>query len=234
MEITKGIDVIDLSLYIKKAKTLIITDTHIGYESELNDKGIMVPRLQFTALMKRLESIIKKVKPKNIIINGDVKHEFGKISILEWRNTRKLIEFLKSSCEKLIFIRGNHDKILEQLGEKLNVPVLEKLKLGTILITHGDTIKPMEKDIKTIIIGHEHPAITLKEGAREEKYKCFLKGKYKGKELIVIPSFNLLTEGTDLLEGSILSPYLKEGIKNFRIYIVADTIYDFGKIKDFS
>ena len=197
MEIIKGIEIIDLALYIKKEKALIITDTHIGYESELNDKGIMVPRLQFTTLIKKLEKILKKVKPNKIIINGDVKHQFGRISTLEWRNTRKLIDFLRKKSE-LIFIKGNHDKVLAGVGKKLDVTVKDKLKLGTILITHGDTVKRADKSIKTIIIGHEHPAITLKEGARKEKYKCYLKGKYKDKTLIVQPSLNLLTEGTEI------------------------------------
>jgi len=101
---------------------------------------------------------------------------------------------------------------------------------------HGDKFNKTVEDIiknkkiKTIIIGHEHPAVSLKEGSRTETFKCFLKGKFKGKELIVQPSFNLVTEGTDILKESLLSPFLKQNLKNFNVYIVADKVYDFGKV----
>jgi len=89
-----------------------------------------------------------------------------------------------------------------------------------------------EKLAKILIIGHEHPAITLREQAKAEKFKCYLKGKYKKSVLIVQPSFNLLTQGTDVLREKILSPLIKN-VKNFEAYIVNDEthqVLDFGKV----
>jgi len=79
--LTSNIKIIDLCLLIDK--TLIISDIHIGYEEELNKKGILIPRLSFIEIGKRLEKIMKEVKGKidTIIINGDIKHEFGTISV---------------------------------------------------------------------------------------------------------------------------------------------------------
>ena len=85
--------------------------------------------------------------------------------------------------------------------------------------------------IKTVIIGHEHPAINLKDGPRSEKYKCFLKGKFKSYDLIVQPSFTPLIEGTDILAEDLLSPFLKKNLYDFQVFIVGDKVYDFGKIK---
>jgi len=78
----------------------------------------------------------------------------------------------------------------------------------------------------------EHPAISVGDGTRVEKYKCFLKGKFKGKELIVQPSFNLVTEGSDILKEKVLSPFLKQDLSNFEVFVVSDKVYEFGKIKD--
>src|SRR3989344_7806769 len=100
------------------------------------------------------------------------------------------------------------------------------------LVIHGDKMpenKVLER-IGTIIIGHEHPAILLREGARVEQFKCFLKGKFKGKNLIVLPSFNTMIEGTDLLRDKVLSPFLKQNLDDFEVYAVEDKIYDFGKL----
>ena len=90
-----------------------------------------------------------------------------------------------------------------------------------------------DKKIKILIIGHEHPAISIREGLRKETYKCFLLGRWKDKKLIVMPSFFTLYEGSDIKKEELLSPYLNEkSIKNFEVFVVADKIYRFGKVKD--
>jgi len=84
---------------------------------------------------------------------------------------------------------------------------------------------------RTIIIAHEHPAVSLKEDMRIEKFKCFLKGKWKRKNLIVQPSFLQVTEGTDILKEKLLSPFLTN-INNFEIFVIEDKVYRFGKVKN--
>ncbi len=232
MEILKDIIAIDLFLYLKKHNALVISDIHIGYEESLNRRGILIPRNNYSDLMLRLERALEKLKDiKQIIINGDIIHEFGKLSRNEKELTNKLIVFLKKYAPVTI-IEGNHDKILRYILRS-DVKIVKNIILGDIMITHGDKIEKNLKDIKTIIIGHEHPAVVITSGLRVEKYKCFLKGRYDWKNLIVTPSCNILIEGTNVLNERLLSPYLKKGnIKNFEAYIVEDKIYDFGKLKD--
>ena len=232
MQILPNIKIIDLSLYLTKYKTLIIADTHIGYEEALNKQGIMIPRFHFKDLIQRLEKIMQKIKPTTIIINGDIKHEFGTISEQEWRYTLRLIDFLTRHCKHLIIIKGNHDKILGPIAKKRNIETADHVLIEDILITHGNKLLKIPKPIKTIIIGHEHPAVSIQDGARIEKFKCFLKGKYKRTNLIVQPSFNLITEGTDITKDKILSPFLKQNLKNFKVYIIADKVYYFGMLKN--
>ncbi len=228
MQLTKTIKIIDLALQIDK--TLILADFHIGYEEALNKQGIFVPRFQFEDMIKRLEPILAKTKPETIIINGDLKHEFGTISQTEWKQTLKLLDLLETNCKKIILIKGNHDTILEPIARTRNLEIVENYTIDDVYICHGDKI-PKEIKAKTIIIAHEHPAITLSTELRAEKYKCFLSGKYNKKTLIVQPSFNLVTEGTDILKERLLSPFLKQKLANFKVFVVADKVYDFGKIR---
>lgn len=257
MILSPNIKIADLALLVDSA--LIIADVHIGYEEALNKQGILVPRLQFDEIVKRMHSIFSALKYKKIdkiIVNGDLKHEFGAISEQEWRNTLKFIDILAKHCNEVILIKGNHDAILGPIAKKRNVRVIEHYIIKTIdkrslekntilkktkyttkdniLIIHGNQVpsKELLKEVSTVIIGHEHPAISLKEGARVEQFKCFLKGKYKGKDLIVQPSFNTIVEGTDLLRDQILSPLLKQNLDNFDVYIVEDKVYHFGKFKN--
>lgn len=231
----KGIEIVDLSIYFKNKNILIISDTHVGYEEALNKDGILIPRFHFKELIQRLDKIFSRLRNKKldkIIINGDVKHEFGNISEQEWRNTLLLLDHIKKHCNEIILIKGNHDKILGPIAEKRNIKIVNNLMIGDILITHGDVIIKPDKNIKTIIIGHEHPAISLKDNSRVETFKCFLKGKYKDKTLIVQPSFNLVTEGSDILKDKALSPYLHHDLSQFEAYIVSDKVYRFGKLKN--
>ncbi|MDA1197016.1 MAG: metallophosphoesterase [Nanoarchaeota archaeon] len=240
MNITKDLQIHDLFLYSKQHNALIFSDVHIGFEESLNKQGILIPRFQFKEIMQRLESTFKELTTKHklksfksIIINGDLKHEFGRISEQEWRHTIKLLDFLAKHTDNIVLVRGNHDTILGPIAKKRNVQPVDNHILGNILLTHGDNIPHEEllKDIKTIIIGHEHPAISLQESSRVETFKCFLKGTYKKKTLIVLPSCNIVTEGSNLLQHARLSPLMPKNIDNFEAYIIADRIYKPIKIK---
>lgn len=226
MNLLNNIKILDLAL--KYRNYLIIADLHIGLEEALNKQGVLIPRFQFKEILKKLEEILDKVKVNTIIINGDLKHEFGLISEQEWRDTLQLVDFLTEKY-KVILIKGNHDTILEPIAKKRNLEILEHFEIDDISIQHGNKIIPTKKNI--IIIGHEHPAIRIKSEVRSEIYKCFLVGKWENKKLIVQPSFNFVTEGTNILREKLLSPYLKD-ISNFDVYVVGDKVYKFGKVKE--
>jgi len=178
---------------------------------------------------------------ETIVINGDLKHEFGEISRQEWNDCLALIDFLAAKCEQIVLIKGNHDTILGPIARKRNLEVVDSYAIDNIFITHGHKLpeKELAKTIKTIIIGHEHPAVTLTEAAKKEKYKCFLKGSWKdrtgSKTLIVQPSFNLVVEGTDVSQAKMLSPFLQQSLVNFEVFVADEhknEILAFGKLKN--
>ena len=175
MEISKGIEIVDLGLKI--GKTLIIADIHIGFEEALNKQGIMIPRFQFDDVVKRIGRILRQAKPETVVVNGDIKHEFGRISDQEWRETLKIIDLLLEKSKKVVLIRGNHDTILGPIAKKRNIEVLDRLEIddGRILIVHGHKEVELPKGTKTIIIAHEHPAVSLRKvNTREENLLSFL------------------------------------------------------------
>ena len=227
MNILPNIEIKNLSLFIDK-KILVIADLHIGVEEKMQKQGILIPLFQFKDLYKQIKELLKS-KSEIIIINGDLKQEFGKISNQEWRDTLKILDLLTSNCKNVILIKGNHDTILGPIAKKRNVEVLDQYRYKNILFIHGN--KKVETDAQTIIIGHIHPSVGLKEGRRIERYKCFMKGKYKNKDLIVLPAFSKLKEGMDILNQEFISPYIQE-VNDFEIFVVGDKIYNFGKVKN--
>lgn len=228
------IEIKELCLVIDN-EILVMGDFHIGYEEALNKQGVLIPRTQFRDIVRRLERILEGKRYKKIIINGDLKHEFGKISGQEWKHSLLLLDLLARHSEKIILVKGNHDTVIGPIAKKKNVEVRDYVKIKGILIIHGHREIDEKKlsNIKTIIIGHEHPAISISEGLRAERFKCFLFGKYRNRNLIVMPSFNPLIEGTDVSREKLLSPFVKN-IGSFRAVVITDEgeALDFGRIRE--
>ena len=201
---------IDKAVYLEEEKILVIADLHLGYEEAMARQGILLPRFQFKEVKENLERIFKelgkeKKKVKDMVILGDLKHDFGSVSFQEFDDIGKLLKFLEEKIRngKIILIRGNHDTFFSGKIKK-RIKIKEKYRKKDILFIHGDKKLPLQKiakdeKIKLVFLGHLHPAVSIREGAKEEKYKCFLAGKFKNKEIVILPSFFPLTEGADIL-----------------------------------
>ena len=151
---------------------------------------------------------------------GQVSHAFFIENYLGFKKIKgmDLIKKFKNHLERFE-VDINQGETVINLKKKKN--------FFEVLTSEGDRYQA-----KTIIIGHEHPAVGLREGTRKETYKCFLKGKFKDKTLIVQPSSNLITMGTNILSKKLLSPFLKQDLSDFEVYVVSDEIMKFGKIKN--
>ena len=184
--------------------------------------------------------IINASPTKKIIFLGDIKHSFS-FEHEEKFDFREILDFLKQHIkeENIIFIRGNHDTIDYTFKNKIRDLYIE----DNIVFIHGHKAFPeiYDKKIKTIIMGHIHPSILLhdKHTIKKEKYKVFLTGKYKNKNIIILPSFLGISIGSPINyneefyyeDNFLIIP--KNILINFKIHAIEkDKIYDFGKVKD--
>ena len=192
----------------------------------------------FKEMIEDFEKIFAKTgKVDKVILLGDVKHSFGKILHQEWSDVLKLFEYLKQKCKRIVITKGNHDSILAPIVKKIeNVTLVNYCVWKNYGFLHGN--KKYEeilnnKEIESIIIGHVHPAIEISDGTKREKYKCFLIGRVKQKEMIVVPSFFSLVEGSDPM-GSNVSKIWGINFGKFRAKVVGANleVLDFGKLND--
>jgi putative SbcD/Mre11-related phosphoesterase len=148
-----------------------------------------------------------------------------------------MLDFLQKHCKQVVLVQGNHDNILGPIAAFKKIKIekhgffFEKTK---IFVAHGDKIPETKefKKSKITIIGHEHPAISLRDKTKQETFKCFLKGKFRKKDLIVLPSMSSIAYGTDVKRQEILSPFLQKDLSEFETWVIEDKVYYFGKIKD--
>ena len=126
MDVSEGIEIVGLGLYLKKMNVLVLGDIHIGYEENLNRQGVLIPRHHFKDVTENVKSIFKRIgtgkkKLSTIVINGDLKHEFGRISSQEWRDILRFLDLLSENCEEVFLIKGNHDIFLGPIARKRSI-----------------------------------------------------------------------------------------------------------------
>lgn len=235
MKILKNIEILEehLGLFIKDESALVIADLHIGYEAALEKQGIQIPRSQYPKIKEEVKKMIESCEPELLIINGDVKHEFGEATKQEWREVLDFLNFLLSKNIRIIVVRGNHDNFLIPILRKRNIELKDPwFILGNYLFVHGHKeIHPkiLDAGVSTVIMAHEHPAIVLRdELGVKRKFKCFLKGKLYGKDLVVLPALSPLMEGSEinvLDEKSLLSPLLRTcDLRTFDSFVVEPNV----------
>lgn len=233
----------------KGERGLVIGDIHLGYESELEGKGISIGRKMYEEMVEELEKIFDKIGDVNkIILLGDVKHGFSRGNSQEWEEVRRLIEYFNGKIKlggEIVILKGNHDNYLENIiGRKIDEIIGKETRVEDyyiwreIVFVHGDRDfeEIWNKDIKLVIIGHVHPVVNLNDNVKVEKYKCYMLGEIrsglKKKKIIVVPSFIENERGVDVREISKEWPW-KYNIDNFEIKVIGDNleVLDFGKIK---
>jgi uncharacterized protein len=178
-------------------RVLAVGDMHLGYEGSLQASGYLVLSEILDSVIGDFDKIFGKIgNVDEIVLLGDLKNDFGRISDQEWRDILKLFDYL-SKKGKVIVVKGNHDKMLEPVAWKRKIEVKDYYIVGSVGFLHGDRDFSEVENCEVWVVGHGHPAVNLKEGVKEEKYKCFLVGKFKGRKVIVLPSFLPVREGSD-------------------------------------
>ena len=215
-------------------KILVAGDLHLGYEESLNRAGVLVSRNLFKEMIEYFERVFSKIgNVDQVILLGDVKHNFGSILWQEWDEIPRLLDYLSEKCRKIILIKGNHDVIFQPIVKGREVLFLDFYIFKDFCFLHGDKDFPEIHDskIKYWIVGHGHPAVKLRAGVKIEKYKCYLVGKFKRKKIIILPSFFEGSEGSDPRENDLGFAW-KFNLLNFEVKIVGEKleILDFGKL----
>ena len=216
-------------------KVVVIGDLHIGYDESLRRKGVLVPDVTLSETVFGLKNVFESVgKVSKIVLLGDVKHSFGTILRSEWKNITELFDYLFGFCEEIIIIKGNHDVIVEPVAKSRKLEVRDYYFWKGYMFLHGDRdFKEIyDKKVKYWILGHAHPAVWLRDGVKKEKYKCFLNGKYKGKNVIIVPSFFAGNEGTDPRDSDLRLAW-EFDFTNFEVIIISEKmeVLNFGKLK---
>lgn len=146
-------------------RVVVVGDLHIGWEVALSHQGIHVPS-QTSKMLERLKTIIEKEHPTRLIMLGDVKHSVTGAELEEWRDVPEFFEALVKLVPAVQILVGNHDGNLEPLTpSKVELLAPTGITLwGKFGLLHGHAWpSPEILGCDTAILGHLHPAVTLRD-----------------------------------------------------------------------
>lgn len=240
---------VERGLFLTRDRILAVADLHLGYEFELFRNGLKIPS-QTGKMKERLLNLIDQVRPKELIIVGDFKHNIPYVG--EWEY-EELERFARDLPVKVNIIKGNHDVGIESIMHAENV-VFGKVRgeiRGQVGFFHGHTWPRKELlNCKYLVMGHSHPVLVLKDSLGvQTRLPCFIESRpvwtklierYPSKldeynrklKVIILPSFNKLFGGTGFNVETPLGPMAKNclNIPDSTIILEDGTII--GKIKD--
>lgn len=211
-------------LAVKLGSNLIISDLHLGIDSELSISNPSSAELML-AQLKPLSKLGDR-----LIILGDIKHSLHTIDVDVWGFFHKATELFG----RIDLIKGNHDGRIQKILKEFNSVYLHGssgFKHGENFFFHGHAYpKPEAYSCRNIFMGHLHP-IANSPGTSEKAFMVcepekfsedfFQKKKIpvpanKCPKIIVLPSFNPLVKGrrNSFTTSKILTNVFKEIVVN--------------------
>jgi uncharacterized protein len=182
-------------------KNLIVTDIHIGFESNMASNEIFICKNStINETIQELSDIIDSENPDSVILLGDIKSSIKNISKNEWDEVPLFFKKIREKCD-IILIPGNHDANIQRLVPD-NITMISSTGMveENILLTHGHTL-PSENfsHVDKIIMGHIHPVFfqedSIINGQRVwVSIKTYKENIFPNKtgeiEITIVPSFN--------------------------------------------
>lgn len=211
----------------EKKKFLVISDLHLGSETELINKGINIDSRGVSKdLLREIEELKELHSFNGVIILGDLKSSILHITKNEWETIPVFLKELSLDMD-IFLIPGNHDVNINLLvPESVMICKSSGLVIDDILLIHGHTIpEKTQFYINKIIMGHIHPIfINSNSVVHGKRLWIYLKVKKESIfglkargiiEIIIIPTFNKYFYSLRYhKESKSISPLIRQLIKN--------------------
>ncbi len=221
---------------LKAEDNLVVADIHLGYERELEKKGINIPD-QSDRMTKSIYEMLEKKDVKRLIIDGDFKHNIPKATWQEYRDIPRMVDEWLKVVDEIHLIPGNHDG---GISKYIPSDVVVHDPSGTVIdeigFFHGHAT-PSEKVLSTkkVVLAHVHPAVSFIDSFKnKEKKECWIRLDYQwegGKgEAIVMPHFNPLLGGisVNVRKDPYMGPFLRnKRLSKEKLYLLDGTYLGF-------
>ena len=173
------------AVYWRRRRMLLVADPHFGKAASFRALGVFVPKGTTNEALSRLDAVIARVDPAQIVFLGDFLHaKEGRnaetfSALTTWRKGHSAIE--------MRLVRGNHDRRAGDLPVEVGIPSLDgPVSEAPFALAHH----PVGVSGRYVLCGHIHPCVVLTGPARQrERLPCF----WFGHDVGVLPAFGDFT-----------------------------------------
>lgn len=188
------------AVWLRSQHTLVVADLHAGYIPTLQKRGFALPSVPDRELLAALRSLLKKTAARTVVVAGDLVH--GRGAIVRRDAAPSALDALLDALAglHLVVVEGNHDRGVAERLYASGVQCAEHHALGPYRVAHGDRdIEALKREAMDaggrLILGHHHPALTLRDGAgTHKKVPAFAHAE----GLLCLPALSPFSRGADL------------------------------------
>ncbi|MHA1259523.1 MAG: hypothetical protein ACTSRO_07775 [Candidatus Heimdallarchaeaceae archaeon] len=87
-------------LFLEDIDSMVIADLHLGIEAIMLEDGTLTPYNQTNKIIEKVTRYLKSIKPKKLILNGDVKHSFQEAIKVENRDVKRFLTAVSSHSKR--------------------------------------------------------------------------------------------------------------------------------------
>lgn len=168
------------------SETLLVADLHLGKAQSFRRSGLPVPAGTTAAMFARLDRLIERRAPRELIVLGDLLH--GPLSqagpaidaLAHWRARHTELA--------VRMVRGNHDASAGDPPSACGIEVLSAPFLHTgLALCHA----PDEPTARFRVAGHVHPVLRMRGRIDRLRVACF----WLRPDALILPAFGEFTGG---------------------------------------
>jgi putative SbcD/Mre11-related phosphoesterase len=186
MDVLAGVQFRDRAALVEDV--LVVADLHVGKAAA---SSVELPVDDGREMVERFEALCEHWRPREAVVAGDLLHSFRSVPRRVEETLAGLRRAASDAGVDIVVTPGNHDTMLDVVWGGQTTP---EYRIGDTAVTHGH-VEP-ECDATRYVVGHDHPTISI-EG---QNHPCALAGDgvYRGRDLLVLPSFNRLVTGVEV------------------------------------
>lgn len=176
----------ECAVWLTDSRSLLVADLHLGKAQSFRRAGIPVPAGTTAATLGRLDELIGRHQPAELIVLGDFLHG----PLAQQGPAMDALAFWRARHPKLPIrmVRGNHDDAAGDPPERCGIEVLAApLARAAFALCHD----PDEGADGFKLAGHLHPVISLRGAIDRVRLRCF----WLREDALVLPAFGDFTGG---------------------------------------
>lgn len=201
--------------YWPAAETLVFADIHFEKGSAYARSGQLLPPYDTRTTIKKIASLMSRLRPRRVIALGDTFHDDGASGRLDGEECAAIASLVKG-CD-WIWVEGNHDP---NPPTWLGGMVMAEFAAGGLLFRHEPSIFRARGEIA----GHLHPAVSVHKHGIGVRRRCFLSDG----DRLVLPAFGAYAGGLDTRDRAVHALF-EDGFSTYalgrdRVYVVGQAV----------